>query len=42
MDPFSLSSGIVGLIALALKLIVGTLGMIDKLEAIEPLVLLGV
>ncbi len=33
MDPFSLSSGIVGLIALALKLIVGTLGMIDKTVA---------
>ena len=30
MDPFSLSTGIVGLIAVALKLVVGALGMIDK------------
>jgi len=29
-DPFSLSTGIVGLVALALQLVVGTLGMIDK------------
>ena len=33
MDPFSLSTGIVGLIAVALKLVVGTLGMIDKTVA---------
>ena len=33
MDPFSLSTGIVGLVAVALKLIVGTLGMIDKTAA---------
>ena len=30
MDPFSLSTGIVGLIAVALELVVGTTGMIDK------------
>ena len=30
MDPFSLSSGIVGHISVALKLAVGALGMIDK------------
>ena len=30
MDPFSLSTGIVGLISVALKLVVGALGMIDK------------
>ena len=30
MDPFSLSTGIVGLVAVALKLVVGALGMIDK------------
>ena len=33
MDPFSLSTGIVGLIAVALKLVVGTLGMINKTVA---------
>ena len=33
MDPFSLSTGIVGLIAVALKLVVGALGMIDKTVA---------
>ncbi len=33
MDPFSLSTGIVGLVAVALKLVVGTLGMIDKTVA---------
>src|SRR5258706_1800357 len=33
MEPFSLSTGIVGLIAVALKLVVGTLGMIDKTVA---------
>jgi len=33
MDPFSLSTGIVGLVAFALKLVVGTLGMIDKTVA---------
>jgi len=30
MDPFSLSTGIVGLVAVALKLVVGALGMIDN------------
>jgi hypothetical protein len=30
MDPFSLSTGIVGLVAVALKIVVGALGMIDK------------
>ena len=30
MDPFSLSTGVVGLVAVALKLVVGTLGLIDK------------
>jgi len=30
MDPFSLSAGIVGLVAFALKLVTGALGMIDK------------
>ena len=30
MDPFSLSTGIMGLIAVALELVVGALGMIDK------------
>jgi hypothetical protein len=30
MDPFSLSTGIVGLVAFALKLVTGALGMIDK------------
>jgi len=29
-EPFSLSTGIVSLVALALQLVVGTLGMIDK------------
>ena len=33
MDPFSLSTGVVGLVAVALKLVVGTLGMIDKTVA---------
>ena len=33
MDPFSLSTGVVGLIAVALKLVVGTLGLIDKTVA---------
>ena len=33
MDPFSLSTGIVGLISVALKLVVGALGMIDKTVA---------
>ena len=33
MDPFSLSTGIVGLIAVALKVVVSVLGMIDKTEA---------
>lgn len=30
MDPFSLSTGIVGLIVVALNLVVGTTGLIDK------------
>ena len=30
MDPFSLSTGVVGLVAVALQLVVGTLGLIDK------------
>ena len=30
MDPLSLSTGIAGLIVVALKLVVGSLGMIDK------------
>ena len=30
MDPFSLSTSVVGLISFALKLVVGSLGMIDK------------
>ena len=34
MDPFSLSTGIVDLIVVALKL-VGALGMIDKIVIIE-------
>jgi len=33
MDPFSLSTGIVGLVAFALKLVTGALGMIDKTVA---------
>ena len=33
MDPFSLSTGIVGLISVALKLVVSALGMIDKTVA---------
>ena len=33
MDPFSLSTGILGLVAVALKLVVGALGMIDKTVA---------
>ena len=33
MDPFSLSTGVVGLVAVALKLVVGTLGLIDKTVA---------
>ena len=33
MDPFSISTGIVGLVAVALKLVVGALGMIDKAVA---------
>ena len=33
MDPFSLSTGIVGLVAVALKLVVGALGMINKTVA---------
>jgi hypothetical protein len=32
-DPFSLSTGIVGLVALALQLVVGALGMIDRTVA---------
>jgi hypothetical protein len=30
MDPLGLSTGIVGLVAIALKLVVGALGMVDK------------
>ena len=30
MDPFSLATGVVGLIGVALKLVTGALGMIDK------------
>jgi len=30
MDPLSLSTGIVGLVAFALKLVTGALGLIDK------------
>ena len=33
MDPFSISTGIVGLVAVALKLVIGALGMIDKTVA---------
>ena len=33
MDPFGLSTGIVGLVAVALKLVVGALGLIDKTVA---------
>ena len=33
MDPFSLSTGVVSLVALLLKLVVGALGMIDKTVA---------
>ena len=33
MDPFGLAAGIVGLVGVALKLVVGTLGMIDKTVA---------
>ena len=33
MDPFSLSTGVVGLVTLVLKLVVGALGMIDKTAA---------
>ena len=33
MDPFSLSTGIVGLIVVALNLVVGTTGLIDKTVA---------
>jgi hypothetical protein len=33
MDPFSLSTGIVGLVAFALKLVTGALGIIDKTVA---------
>jgi hypothetical protein len=33
MDPFSLSTGVVGLITFALQLVVGALGMIDKTVA---------
>ena len=33
MDPFSLSTGVMGLVAVALKLVVGTLGIIDKTVA---------
>ena len=33
MDPFSLSTGVVSLVTLALKLVVGALGMIDKTVA---------
>ena len=33
MDPFSLSTGVVSLVALVLKLVVGALGMIDKTVA---------
>ena len=30
MDPFSLSTGVVGLVAVALRLVVGTLAVVDK------------
>ena len=33
MDPFTLSTGVVGLVAVALKLVVGALGMIDATVA---------
>jgi hypothetical protein len=33
MDPFTLSTGVVGLVAFALQLVVGALGMIDKTVA---------
>jgi hypothetical protein len=33
MDPFSLSTGVVGLITFALQLVVGALGMVDKTVA---------
>ena len=33
MDPVSLSTGIVGLVSVALKLVIGALGMIDKTVA---------
>jgi hypothetical protein len=33
MDPFSLSTGVVGLITFTLQLVVGALGMIDKTVA---------
>ena len=33
MDPFSLSTGILGLVGVALKLVIGVLGMIDKTVA---------
>ena len=32
-DPFSVSTGVIGLIALALKLVVGALGMINRTVA---------
>jgi len=34
MEPFSLSTGIVGIVAFALKLVTGALGMIDKTVAV--------
>ena len=33
MDPFTLATGVVGLVGFALQLVVGTLGMIDKAVA---------
>jgi len=33
MDPFSLSTGVVSLVAFALQLVIGALGMIDKTVA---------
>ena len=33
MDPLSLSTGVVGLVAVALKLVVGTIGITDKTVA---------
>jgi len=33
MDPFSLATGVVGLVGFALQLVVGAIGMIDKTVA---------